>query len=658
MYSWLCLAIVSVNILAAFALDSEYVLVTGAAGFIGSNLVRKLRASGVRVLGIDNFDSYYSVALKRKRAELVRSAGAEIVEGNICDADMIRNLFTSNNFTHVVNLAARPGVRYTFIDPLSYVENNVKCYTQLLEQMRLVYAPPKVMPRFLYASSSSVYGLNKKIPYHELDPVNTPTNLYGATKRVNELIAFSYHHLFGISTVGFRFFTVYGPMGRPDIATNIFTEKILRNETITLFNDGELVRDFTYIDDIVNGLVAAIDRKADDGCIVYNLGNSEPIKSIEFLHILEGILGRKAKVVFQHSAADMPVTFANTSLAHQNLGFTAHVSVKDGLRRFVDWYKADQRTLIPCQSECKYDTDMCFSSGWDQAAEQSVSLTRECDLVVYTVLLRHTMLHALHSAPEQNPSCNIIFVHDKIFTANVREEMREKKWTGIAVGSISAFSDPHKASRLPKLSPGMFFASNVLHAIYIDADCHLTQPPNHYPLLLKGEEKYNGNEAVMVAVRHPRNHNIFDTFNEVESRFNRDPLGNQNFSFAVLRNQRAAYQAYQQSKPNLVFENVFDGSFLVHDLHASAGKEFRCAWFREYQDWSNRDQPPGAYVLSRLAYEVNTGSTGAEREWIRVSKEAAGYVRILSRDVHPVNRPEPNDAIFGKNNKFYAKKMH
>ena len=635
------------------------VLITGGAGFIGSHLAIHLREKGVKnVVALDNFDSYYSVSLKRRRAERVSSSGATVVEGDICDAVLLQTLFGAHDFTHVVNLAARPGVRYAFVDPLSYIRNNMKCFTTLLEQMRLFYAKKPFIPRLLYASSSSVYGLNTKIPYSEEDPVNSPSNLYGATKRSNELIAYAYHHLFGITVIGFRFFTVYGPWGRPDMATNIFTNKILSNGTITLFNEGKLIRDFTYIDDIVAGLAGAIYRKENDKVIVYNLGNSKPILSSSFLETLEGILGKKANVRYEVSLADMPITYANSSLAQQNLNYVAKTSVQEGLQNFVEWYRGYEAESMPCDSECSYE-GMCFKSLWAAAAATSRSLSAGCPVVVYTVSTQSSMVK-LPPGPKSTIQCNIAFVskHSTIWKAQLSERKSRgegssslpsspslhNNWRLIPVGSLAAFGDTRKATRLPKLSPGKFFHEDVDHAIYLDYTNTLLREPRYY--IEKFMTDSSGKRAAMVSVRNPHSADIFAEFQAVYAASRSKP--DVTHSPKKLEHQQKAYEAYQQSVPGLKYDNVFDGVVLIHDLKWDPAKQFRCTWYREYQDWADRDQVAGAFVLTKMSHELDRTILGEQSEWIPVVKAKGGnaYVHILPSSVHPSRHPEPSTALF------------
>jgi UDP-glucuronate 4-epimerase len=637
------------NLLVALTHSTPHnILVTGSAGFIGSYLTLKLHEKGYQVTGIDNFDSYYSVALKRKRAQRLADAGVEVIEGNICNSTLLRTLFLKNNYTHIVNLAARPGVRYTFIDPLSYVENNVKCFTQLLEQMRLAYLQPRQSPKLLYASSSSVYGLNTKIPYSESDPVNSPTNLYGATKRMNELIAFSYRHLFNISSAGFRFFTVYGPLGRPDMATNIFIEKLLQNETITLFNNGELVRDFTFIDDIVAGLVGAIERSIDDQYIVYNLGNSKPIKSIEFLRILEGLLGRVGRVRYEDSPADMPMTFANTSLAAQNLGFEAKISVEEGLKRTVAWFKQEQRSFMPCESECSYGSDMCLASGWAAAQSASLELTKDCELVLYSTIFHLPSTGEVAAPPDKSlQNCNIVFVESSLLTKTFEAHLRKLRWGIIPVKALGgAFKDMRKAAALPKLSPSLFFSPSVQHAVYVDLDRVLQLSLSNVAALLH-DTGTNDRTALMLAIRHPSATNISALFSREEVHQN-NKGSSKPLSGDLIAHQHQAYLTYQQaSKIGLEYHHVLSSGLLVHNLRAVAGKGFRCLWYREYLDWSDRDDIAGTYTLSRRVYETDPVHAGAKSEWLKVAQGTSGYVRLLPA-VNSLVKNHPTKPAHGK----------
>lgn len=316
---------------------------TGIAGFIGFHLALALKKRGDAIVGCDNFNPYYDPSLKRERARLLSDAGICAIDCDIIDKDRIRALLAQNQISHVVHLAAQAGVRHSIHHPETYVQNNLNGFVQILEALR-EFSHIK----FIYASSSSVYGLNSKIPFSENDPVEKPASLYGATKRCNEVIAHSYHHIHGINCTGLRFFTVYGPWGRPDMAYYSFSNAILKKEPITVFGEGKLMRDFTYIDDIVNGTMGAIDLGAANE--IFNLGNHSPVSVLELIAILEAHLGEKAKICFQPiPPGDVSITYADVTKSQKALGFEPETSLQDGLKKFTDWFVNyyDLRSLCP-----------------------------------------------------------------------------------------------------------------------------------------------------------------------------------------------------------------------------------------------------------------------------------------------------------------------
>lgn len=309
------------------------VLITGAAGFIGFHLAKDLARKGHDVVGLDNFNDYYSPQLKRDRVAQLKASGVDVVEGDICDLAQLQTLVKTQGTTHLVNLAAQAGVRYSLDNPQAYVRSNLEGFVNVLEVCR---AHPEI--KLIYASSSSVYGLNDKTPFSVEDSTDQQASLYGATKKTNELMAQTYHHLYGISTVGLRFFTVYGPWGRPDMAYYSFTKAILRGEPIQIFNHGKMQRDFTYIDDIVAGTAAALDL--EPGCEVFNLGNHQPVELGRFIEILEESLGKKAeKVMLPMQKGDVVATYADITHAQEKLGFHPKTPLEEGIPQFVEWYK-------------------------------------------------------------------------------------------------------------------------------------------------------------------------------------------------------------------------------------------------------------------------------------------------------------------------------
>ncbi len=308
------------------------IFITGIAGFIGFHLARALKTRGDRVCGCDNFNDYYDPALKRERAHLLSSEGIPVYEEEITDKEFLVHTLDQTKATHLVHLAAQAGVRYSLSHPESYVHSNLSGFVQVLEALRLF---PHI--KFIYASSSSVYGLNTKVPFTETDPVDHPASFYGATKRSNELIAHSYHHTYGLHCTALRYFTVYGPWGRPDMAYFSFTKAILDGTPLTVFGEGKLKRDFTYIDDIVQGTIAAMDLGAP--LEIFNLGNHFPVSVMELIACLEMHLKKKAQIHFAPKPqGDVAITYAEISKAKRVLGFTPHTSLQEGLKYFVAWY--------------------------------------------------------------------------------------------------------------------------------------------------------------------------------------------------------------------------------------------------------------------------------------------------------------------------------
>ncbi|MBI2742782.1 MAG: GDP-mannose 4,6-dehydratase [Chlamydiales bacterium] len=309
------------------------VFITGIAGFIGFHLALFLKERGDFVTGCDNFNAYYDPALKHARVELLKEKGISVLECDICNTSKIEEIVKNEEITHFVHLAAQAGVRHSLFHPESYVHSNLDGFVKIIE---LVRCYPSM--KFIYASSSSVYGHNEKIPFAETDPCERPANLYGATKKTNELVAYSYHHLYGLSVTGLRFFTVYGPWGRPDMATFSFTRAILNGETIQVYNHGKMKRDFTYIDDIVKGTAAAIDLGAP--CEIFNLGNNHPEELLSLISIIEKETKKPAKVhLLPMQPGEVLTTYADISKSQKMLGFAPSISLAEGMSRFIAWYK-------------------------------------------------------------------------------------------------------------------------------------------------------------------------------------------------------------------------------------------------------------------------------------------------------------------------------
>lgn len=341
------------------SLTGKTILVTGAAGFIGANLTRRLyeMAEGITVIGLDNMNDYYDVSLKEYRLkELAKFPTFTFIRGNLADKALIDRIFAQYQPAIVVNLAAQAGVRYSITNPGAYIESNLIGFYNILEACR-----NHPVEHLVYASSSSVYGTNKKIPYSTEDKVDNPVSLYAATKKSNELMAHAYAKLYNIPSTGLRFFTVYGPAGRPDMAYFGFTNKLLKGETIQIFNYGNCQRDFTYVDDIVTGVVNIMQHApekatGEDGLplppyMVYNIGNNSPENLLDFVDILQQELIRAGvlpedydfdahKELVPMQPGDVPVTYADVSALERDFGFRPSTPLREGLRRFAEWYKA------------------------------------------------------------------------------------------------------------------------------------------------------------------------------------------------------------------------------------------------------------------------------------------------------------------------------
>jgi UDP-glucuronate 4-epimerase len=328
------------------------ILVTGAAGFIGAALAKVLLERGDNVVGIDNLNDYYDVNLKLSRlAEIEVYAGFSFLKLDISNREAIKDLFENNEFDVVVNLAAQAGVRYSIENPAAYIDSNLVGFANILEGCR-----QQKVANLVYASSSSVYGANKEYPFSENHPVNHPVSLYAATKKSNELMAHSYSSLYDMSVTGLRFFTVYGPSGRPDMAPFLFTDKILRDKEIQVFNNGEMFRDFTYIDDIVTGIIDVIDNPAKKNenwnpekpeastsyCAyrILNIGNDKPTKLMDFIKAIEKASGKKAKIDFKPmQPGDVVGTAASIIKLNAINGFEPKIDINEGIQNFVGWFK-------------------------------------------------------------------------------------------------------------------------------------------------------------------------------------------------------------------------------------------------------------------------------------------------------------------------------
>ena len=347
---------------------NKTILITGAAGFIGANLTMELlrTVSNVHIIGLDNMNDYYDVSLKEYRLSEIEKLSAKhpdnkwtFIKGNLADRSLIDSLFEAYHFSMVVNLAAQAGVRYSIINPDVYIESNIIGFYNVLEACRMTMRTEHPVEHLVYASSSSVYGTNTKIPYSTDDMVDNPVSLYAATKKSNELMAHAYSKLYNIPSTGLRFFTVYGPAGRPDMAYFGFTNKLLKGETIEIFNYGNCKRDFTYVDDIVEGIKRVMQHAPEKQMgedmlplppyAIYNIGNSNPENLLEFVTVLQEELIRAKvlpkdydfeahKKLVPMQSGDVPITYADTSALERDFGFKPSTSLREGLAKFAEWY--------------------------------------------------------------------------------------------------------------------------------------------------------------------------------------------------------------------------------------------------------------------------------------------------------------------------------
>jgi UDP-glucuronate 4-epimerase len=330
----------------------EKILVTGCAGFIGFHLTNRLLSEGYYVIGLDNLNDYYDVNLKISRlSNLKQHESFSFVQASLEDRAEIEQMFSKHSVSKVVNLAAQAGVRYSLVNPYAYIDSNLMGFMNILEACR-----HNKIEHLIYASSSSVYGANKKMPFSVHDNVDHPVSLYAATKKANELMAHTYSHLYGLPTTGLRFFTVYGPWGRPDMALFLFTKAILSREPIKVFNEGKMKRDFTFVDDIVEGIYRLLQRNADSNPLwsgehpdpgtsyapykIYNIGNNKPVELMYFISVLEEKLGKKAiREYLPLQAGDVPETYADVDDLIRDVGFKPVTTIEEGIGKFVDWYK-------------------------------------------------------------------------------------------------------------------------------------------------------------------------------------------------------------------------------------------------------------------------------------------------------------------------------
>lgn len=309
------------------------IFITGAAGFIGFHVAKACLEAGYQVTAIDNFNAYYDVSLKEGRAKNLKALGLEVHRMDVNEREKLQKLIEENESTHIIHLGAQAGVRYSFQHPEVFLKSNIDGFLNILEVCR---RNPKI--KLVYASSSSVYGANTKIPFSIDDPTDQQTNVYGVTKKTNELMAYSYHHLYQVPSVGLRFFTVYGPWGRPDMAVFSFTKAISEKRPIDVYNHGNCRRDFTYIDDVVSAILASLDYK--EGCSIFNIGNENPQSVNTLIEIIENNVGNKALTrQLPMQQGEILETFADIDITRKELGYNPKTNLEEGIAQFVQWYR-------------------------------------------------------------------------------------------------------------------------------------------------------------------------------------------------------------------------------------------------------------------------------------------------------------------------------
>jgi UDP-glucuronate 4-epimerase len=316
--------------------ENNKILITGTSGFIGFHLAKSFLEEGAEVVGIDNFNGYYSINLKESRNEILEDfKGFQGIRMNLCDYESLLELFSRESFEKVCHLAAQPGVRYSLSHPFAYQKSNLESFLNVLEACR-----HSKVKRLVFASSSSVYGNNKQLPFSEEDSVDHPVSLYAATKKANELMAHAYHQLYGFQTIGLRFFTVYGPWGRPDMASWMFTDAILNDRPIKVFNQGNMRRDFTYIDDIIQGVRAALLKEDLDPFEIFNLGNHQSENLMDLINLIGRELGKSPEMeLLPMQAGDVEATYADITKAREKLGFEPKTPIEKGIPEFITWFK-------------------------------------------------------------------------------------------------------------------------------------------------------------------------------------------------------------------------------------------------------------------------------------------------------------------------------
>lgn len=621
--------------LASIDLTGAAVLVTGAAGFIGSHLVTNIIKDGCRsVMAVDIYDAGYDIYSKHVRADLVtNTTGIKIHRGDVCAEDLWVKLFgpkAAFKFTHIVHLAAP---RETA--PL-------QCFAFILEQIR--NRSKGSYPHVVYVANENSAPQTSRDGEANVDAPQS-----------EEHIAQSFYRQSGLTATGFRLSRVYGPRDRPDRDIARITDSIVAGKTVEVATDKNYLTDYIYIGDVVERITAAIAIGPGSNNVVYDLRSNKLIPTEKVVSLLEKYLSRKSLVRYGSSKANPPAKTALTTQA----GFTGKTLFADGLKQYVDWYRKHERSITPCLAECSH-SDMCFDDGWTPHAAKSRKLTAGCKYVVYTVGT-YTRTWSLHTGKLEYTSCNIAFVNEESVlvqqllneSQGSKNELTFKNWIVIPVGDFGPnYRDQRKPTRLPKLNPKKFFDPGVLFAVYGDYTINLLAPVEKVVNAM-AIHNITGETAAFGAIHHPLigTDSVRDEVRSITAAYKR---GRKTVTYYIDRlvDQSIAYEKYLKKYPGLKFNNVFDGGFLVHNLQSDVGAAFRCRWYREYQQWSDRDQLSGSYAIGMMNYEFSKAAGGEYGEWVALGKNECGspvYAHLPPTSEHCDHRSV-------KNNYFYQRR--
>lgn len=604
-------------------LANATVLITGAAGFIGYSVASYILQHDLgKVIGIDNFNNDYDVGLKYRRSDrLSHWKSMHLIEGDICDSALVRNILQQHNVTHVLHLAAQIGMPKHLH---AYVPDKMSCFATLFEELHELKAnlSGRPFPRFIYASSLSAYGGNIDI---------LSGNAYGSNKWINEHLASTYFVNFGIASIGLRFSTVYGPWGRPDTTPFRFTERVEQGQNITVYDQGTTEKGFIYIDDIVSGIIFAMTHSASSAAMM-DLGNGNSESNLDLVKVIEQRLRRRARINYERPGVKPPLRGASKmSKADQIIPFKPRVRLEKGIQSFIDWYLAYYGVRSLCASECA-DPNWCIPSFFDAVLRESVTMTGQCNIVVYTIYIGErnvTLYNPLHEGTVDEPTtCYIAFVaKGRLIT------QPGSLWKMVPVEIAHSLPwDERQLSRVIKLTPASFFAESVTHAIYADASIQLVaQPKKLVDMLTDGDrkrpEKRGGRQAIMMAARHPVRSDPFAEARVIEnSKKHRNDIS---YSIKTMNYQMSNYKRGEQDH-NVSLSNLISGGLLIHDVKSASGRGLRCAWSKEYYAGADRDQVSLPWVLA-MAAKTAGATLAPEEEWSKIDSAPDGYLRILPK---------------------------